>query len=196
MSAICVLFIVVALFILLLTGCRPNEAAYIVQHKSMRHNPYVDFAARADFIAETPGSFNKTGKPYVWLVPNYEGVFDAIVNHFNHLEESPFEDEEDLSERLDYWYNKTMRDAKLLIRNSKNQKYTMRSIRCYKATEWVRECAESKVLKWPEPPNPLQHEKDSMTVKKNYAQRGADSELEAYRRCREKHPARMKELYG
>ena len=88
-----------------------------------------------------------------------------------------------------------MRNAKLPIRNKKNQKYTMRSIRCYRATEWVRDCAECKVLKWPEPPNPLQHEKDSMTVKKNYSQRGADSYLEALRRCREKYPARMKELY-
>ena len=101
-----------------------------------------------------------------------------------------------MSDKLDYWFNKTMKAAKLTLRNEKGQKFTMRSIRCYRATEWVMECAECKVLKWPEPPNPLQHEKDSMTVKRNYAQRGADSELEAYRRCREKYSARMQKLYG
>ena len=188
-------FFVLALFILLLTGCRPSEAAYIVQHRSMSNNPYTDFAARASLIAETPDEFNKTGRNYVWLVPNYDGVLEAIINHFCTMEDSPYKDEYELSEKLDYWFNKTMQDAKLPIRSSKNQKYTMRSIRCYRATEWVKECAECKVLNWPEPPNPLQHEKDSTTVKKYYAQRGADCRLEAFKRCREKYPDRMHELY-
>ena len=127
-------------------------------------------------------------------MPLYEEVFVALEEHLKFLADSPFKDALDLSQKLDYWFNKTMKAAKLPLRNEKGQKFTMRSIRCYRATEWVKECSECKVLKWPEPPNPLQHEKDSLTVKKNYAKRGADSELEAFRRCREKHPNRMKEL--
>lgn len=184
-----------ALYFVFLTGCRPQEAAYVVHHKKVRQNPYYDFADRAAFIAETPADFNKTDRDYVWLVPLYDEVFVALEEHFSFLPDSPFKDALDLCGKLDYWFNKTMKDAKLPLRNEKGQKFTMRSIRCYRATEWVRECAECKVLKQLEPPNPLQHEKNSLTVKKNYAQRGADSELEAYRRCREKYPDRMKELY-
>ena len=61
----------VAIYFIFLTGCRPQEAAYIVHHKNVRKNPYYDFADRAAFIAETPADFNKTDRDYVWLVPQY-----------------------------------------------------------------------------------------------------------------------------
>ena len=72
-----------ALYFVFLTGCRPQEAAYVVHHKKVRQNPYYDFADRAAFIAETPADFNKTDRDYVWLVPLYDEVFVALEEHFS-----------------------------------------------------------------------------------------------------------------
>ena len=33
--------ITAAIFVVLSTGCRPKEGAYIVQHKSIRNNDYI-----------------------------------------------------------------------------------------------------------------------------------------------------------
>ena len=82
------------------------------------------------------------------------------------------------------------------MKSASGKNYTMRSIRCYWATKWVKTCAECRVLRTLEPPNPLQHEKDSKTVLKHYAELGSDSEFEARKRCWEKYPERMEELYG
>ena len=57
-----------------------------------------------------------------------------------------------------------MDEAKLARLDKNGHKYTMRSIRCYRATEWVKKRAECKILGDMEPPNPLQHEKDAKTV--------------------------------
>ena len=48
----------------------------------------------------------------------------------------------------------------------------MRTVRSYKATEWVKLVHEYRLMKWkPEPLNPLQHEGDKMTLE-HYATRG------------------------
>ena len=70
----------------------------------------------------------------------------------------------------------------------------MRSMRCYRATEWVKRRAECEILGDLVPPNPLQHETDAKTIIKNYAAKGANNQLEARRRCWEKYPERMEEL--
>ena len=60
---------------------------------------------------------------------------------------------------------------------------TLRSIRAKKATDWVKLCAEYKVMGFnDEPSNPLQHETDA-TTRTYYAEKGSDSMLEARQRC-------------
>ena len=63
----------------------------------------------------------------------------------------------------------------------------MRTIRAYRATEWVKLDTEYKVMNWrPAPPNPLQH-RDRKTAIENYAAKGSDDIQEAYKRCLEKY---------
>ena len=78
--------------------------------------------------------------------------------------------------------------------NNKRHRYSMRNVRCVRATEWVMKCAECRILGDIEPPNPLQHEGDAATIIKHYALQGAANPLEARRRCWEKYPARMEAL--
>ena len=59
----------------------------------------------------------------------------------------------------------------------------MRTIRAYRATEYIKLRAEYKVMGWnPCPPNPLQHTNDRMTLE-NYAAKGSDNVHEARKRC-------------
>jgi len=60
-------------------------------------------------------------------------------------------------------------------------RYTARSVRCYYATQYVRHCTESAILKRDPGPNPLQHTSIAIT-KERYAAVGADSYDEAVRR--------------
>lgn len=65
--------------------------------------------------------------------------------------------------------------------------YDLRTIRAYRATEWVKLAMEYRVMNWkPEPPNPLQHT-DWKTTLDHYAVKGCESELEARRRCSQKY---------
>ena len=54
----------------------------------------------------------------------------------------------------------------------------MRSIRCTVATNYLRLCAECKVLKKDPPPNPLNH-LDLSTARRYYADKLADDDHDA-----------------
>ena len=63
----------------------------------------------------------------------------------------------------------------------------MRTVRAYRATEYMKLRAEYMVMEWtPLPPNPLQHLSVKTTLT-YYAAQGSDSEWEARRRCVEKY---------
>lgn len=59
-----------ALYVLLCTGCRPNEAAYIVFNKSIFRNDYFLKTIKVEFKATMPSDFTKTKIDYFWLLPN------------------------------------------------------------------------------------------------------------------------------
>ena len=57
-----------ATYFLLITGCRPKEAAYLVLTKdSFLRNDYPDF--KGDWKAEMPRTETKTGIAYKWDIP-------------------------------------------------------------------------------------------------------------------------------
>ena len=66
--------IAAAIFVVLSTGCRPKEGAYIVQHKSIRDNDYFVKHQTQRLQAFMPGSETKTGKDYLWLLPDECGA--------------------------------------------------------------------------------------------------------------------------
>ena len=144
---------VLALYVLFHTGCRPEEAAYIVQHKSVYKNVYPDFLDHHNYTAASPADYNKTDRDYLWLLPKAMNiVLESVL--FN-LPPSPFIDEETFTRALDYWFGKVMKETKLPREDENKHKYTMRSVRCYRATEWVKKRAECEIIGDLVPPNPL-----------------------------------------
>jgi len=80
-----------------------------------------------------------------------------------------------------------MAKAGLKTRHSVKRLYNLRSIRAFRATEWLKLYTEYKVMKWvPEPPNPLTHSSPK-TVIEFYATKGSDNEWQARKRCCEKY---------
>ena len=65
--------------------------------------------------------------------------------------------------------------------------YGLRTVRAYRATEYVKLLKEYEIMKWePKPLNPLAHTDLKMTLTK-YAEKGCDSEMAARRRCIDKY---------
>ena len=63
--------------VVLVTGCRPKDAAYIVQHKAVRStNRYVQHMV-FNFEAFVPKEHNKTNNDYYFLLPVQ---YNFIVN--------------------------------------------------------------------------------------------------------------------
>ena len=59
------------------TGCRPKEGAYIVYNKSIRDNNYIVKHMRHRLQAYMPASETKSARDYLWLLPNkYFAVYD------------------------------------------------------------------------------------------------------------------------
>ena len=79
-SAVLTVFIFAsAIFLVAMTGCRPNEACYIVLNKSVQpSNMWVRDSAHK-WVATVPAEFTKTDIPYSWLVePAEEWLVKAI----------------------------------------------------------------------------------------------------------------------
>ena len=53
---------------MLLFGCRPSEAAYIIHRHSFYPNTFSEFAG-CDWVATVPPGYNKTKQLYKWPVP-------------------------------------------------------------------------------------------------------------------------------
>lgn len=98
----------------------------------------------------------------------------------------------DLKDSLrSYFSKKVLAKACVLTRHKNKDEYSLRTIRAYRATEWVKLVMQYRVMGWtPEPPNPLSHTQWKTTLD-NYAAKGCESEQEARRRCFDiyyKHP--------
>ena len=90
-----------AIFVVLVTGCRPKEAAYIVHNKSIRANDYFVKHMVHKLQAFVPASISKTKRDYLWLLPNeFERVYDIILD----LRETGFDTYTELRKRLVPYY--------------------------------------------------------------------------------------------
>ena len=65
---------VLAIFFLLATGCRPKEAAIIVQTKSIEKADYHYPHSKHTNKATAPANDVKTGHYYFWLLPKRTDV--------------------------------------------------------------------------------------------------------------------------
>ena len=163
----------IAIHFLLFTGCRPQEAAYVVLNKTIVDNDYIVPHYDRKFKATSPIEVNKTEMDYFWLLPpEAEEVVKAIMQHAS----PEYGDFKILADDMrSYFQNQVMKKIGVKTRYSAKRLFNMRSIRAYRATEWLKLFTEYKVMKWvPEPPNPLTHTNEK-TVKDHYATRGSDN---------------------
>ena len=146
-----------AIFVVLVTGCRPKEAAYIVHSKSIRANDYYVKHMVHKLQAFVPASVSKTKRDYLWLLPDeFEKVYNLILN----LKETGFATYAELRKPMVPFYTEhVLKKAKVPVRHSDKNNYCMRTSRAYRATEWIKLVTEYRFMKWkPEPLNPAQHE--------------------------------------
>lgn len=134
---------------------------------------------KCKYIAQTPGDINKTKLDYRWLLPAY--INDIVEKYKKYMTKTNIH-WVTTKNRLTYIYNLTL--AFLKIKSD----FTMRSVRCWYATDWIMTKAEYILMDWkPFPPNPCQHESDTTTLK-YYARDGAQDQERAFQRCLEKYP--------
>ena len=175
----------VAIFFLLATGCRPKEAAIIVQTKSIEKANYHYPHQEHTFKATAPSDDVKTRRNYFWLLPMRT---DAVVKQLRELTDTGYGKHETLTATLNkFWDRQILAKVNVPQTDPHGHRYSMRTVRAYRATEYIRLRAEYRVMQWkPEPPNPLQHLSTKTTLT-YYAAQGSDSEWEARRRCVEKY---------
>ena len=59
---------VIAVAFILHTGCRPSEAAFVVQHRTIKKNDYTIKHATFNERATAPKEITKTKRDYFWLL--------------------------------------------------------------------------------------------------------------------------------
>ena len=173
--------------ILLHTGCRPNEAAFIVYNRSVEISTYHFKHTNSDWRATVPAEHTKTGIEYEWLLPNeIEYVIDIVRRH----NDTGYDSSDKLREGLDNFYEKQiLLKAGVPARDPKGKSYSMKAVRKFRATEWAGLHKEYEVMDWkPYPPNPLQHKSPKMTLAV-YAEKGSDNDYKARIRCIEEYGA-------
>ena len=98
----------------------------------------------------------KTRRDYFWYLKRPDNLLYDVLQM---VDTSDYENAWTLYAGLDYWYEKVRRDALVNERDESGAFLSMRSIRCYHATEWVKLKTEYELMdeKHAIPPNPLQH---------------------------------------
>ena len=65
-----------AVLLVLITGCRPKEAAYVVWNQAIKANAYIVKHMSHAFQAFVPASVAKTHHDYMWPLPD---EYDAVA---------------------------------------------------------------------------------------------------------------------
>ena len=167
------LFCVAAIAFVLYTGCRPIEAAYIVQHKTVEKNDYTVKHAKFQHRATAPKTITKTKRDYFWLLPKELSPFICVYNKRN---STGFADYEELNKELaHYWSRNLLKHAGVPKCPETKRHYPLRTVRALRATLWVQLLTEYEVMQWDhKPPNPLSHRSIKTTLQ-FYAAKDADN---------------------
>ena len=183
-----------AIFFLMITGCRPNEAACVVFDKTVKkYTGYTHVTwDKISYIATVTADLTKTKRDYRWHLKNDDNIFYNVLQK---VDISYYKDAYRLYAGLDYWFEKVRADAGVDSTNGKGGFHNMRSVRCYHATEWVKFREDMIFMKWIKaiPPNPLQHATVAFTIK-TYAEKGANDSKAAQERCLKKYREKAKKI--
>ena len=187
------------------TGCRPNEAAYLVATRGcFPKNAYANPGKglpkfEGTWMAVMPASETKTRRDYKWQMPNATN-FAVCLQMALHVKYPDLREMlggvTNFAKALEDWFVKrVLKDVGHVARPAEGDepgvpRFCMRSTRCYRGTEWVRLAREADVLKQTRPPNPLQHT-DARTTMRHYALPDAQDGLEAGRRIADRRVAKQ-----
>ena len=178
-----IVYDVVAVYFQLWTGCRPSEAASLVLtrgcfRKNAYANPGKDLPKfKGDWMAVVPAAETKTGIDYKWDIPaaaNFAVVLLRALHAYVPDLDKELGGHAKFTRALKNWFvERVLKDTGHASRDAEGEepavpKYNMRSVRCYRGTEWVQRVLEAKRLKVARPPNPLQHT-DGRTTMRHYA---------------------------
>ena len=180
-----------ASYIVLFTGCRHNEAVWILCNFQRGFRVNKNKLLREEYYNKlfAPEGFTKTGVDYTWYLK--KDVASRIVQERRKVSEK-FAVSCDMVKLSN---NTRMRFRTVLTDLGIDKRYTLRSVRRLVATEYVKLCAENRVLGIKiNPPNPLQHKNTAFTIRK-YAAPNADSNQDAiHRAITKKRPGYQKLL--
>ena len=144
----------------------------MVYSRSVHQNDFVQYADK--FKVTAVETVTKTDKDYVWVVKDEESAVCSLITgqpspdpNFKHFLA--------LYDCLHHHYGQVLKQKKI------NSRFTMKTIRCYYATEWVKKKTECELTGEVVPPNPLQHD-SAKTTEYYYAAKGSSSVEEARKR--------------
>ena len=87
----------------------------------------------------------KTKTDYRWLLKSVDNVFYNVLMK---VSVNDYKDRLRLYAGLDYWFEKVRGDAGVRETDSRGGFLSMRSVRCYHATEWVKTRTDMLFMKW------------------------------------------------
>ena len=147
------------MYFLLETGCRPNEAAYLVLNNSFTPTRR---AKGCDYMAIVPAQQTKTGAKYKWAMKGKVNKAVKLVQQLHDRDQLPtFKDQHHLAKMLYDWFSRRVlpdaaKESKAVTAYlATGNKYNLRTVRARFATAWAaaKLAAERKGEK--EPKNPL-----------------------------------------
>lgn len=191
---------------MLITGCRPKEAAYLVRANSLQKNDYPDFKD-CDWKATMPAELTKTRLNYKWPIPRDMNVVVGILRALHQLApdlESELGDLDKFTKAIDHWFlRRVLRDAErekrgVTVRSPGGPCHNFRSVRAWHGSQWAMAAALAR-KEGKEPPfNPLQHT-NNKTILRHYAvdppdavEAGREKERRRVTKRREKQEAAVK----
>ena len=156
----------------LLFGCRPSEAAYIVYSNSFSPNTFPELEG-CDWAATVPPAFNKTKKLYKWPVPPKMIWMVKLVREMHgspDLQSELNNSIPNFTESITQWYRRRVvldaaKESDVVSQLLQAQGFLcMRTVRAFHAKEWAQAAAKAKRLGLPVPFNPLQHVSSKTTM--------------------------------
>ena len=151
------------------TGCRPNEAAYLVLENSFT---LTSAAKGCDYMAIVPAHKTKTGDKYKWAMKRKVNKAVKLVQELHERDRlGTFKSQHHLAKVLFDWFTRRIlpdaaKESKVVKAHlDSNNKYNLRTVRSRFATAWAaaKLAAESKGEKPPK--NPLFHKSSAVTFR-------------------------------
>ena len=170
------------MYFLLETGCRPNEAAYLVLTNSF--TPTTRAAKGCDYMAIVPAHQTKTGQRYKWAMKGKVNKAVKLVQQLHKRDRLPtVKDQHHLAKMLFDWFTRrVLPDAAkesdvVKAHLATGNKYNLRTVRARFATAWAaaKLAAERKGKKVPK--NPLFHKSLAVTFRCYVALEDSDDEV-------------------